>query len=262
MTEHHLQEDTHSRQPSLPPLELGNLSINPSSPITAEPIRPQEAAQEAQRERVNGNAPNAEEDTETAALPKITTADAEEATDAAPGPLPASVETSTTTRGRQNSEAIGPDLPTSLIQNFPQGPHIQFVLLLASAGTRHPFQLNERYLTKRNVNAMDINGNFDPSMISVYNLKELIFKDWRDDWDNKPSSPSAIRLIFFGQLLADNTSLKECKIQSDGAANVLHISIKPQEVMDDEEAGKTGKSSISRGHERGSSSTGCRCVIL
>ncbi|GAM88585.1 hypothetical protein ANO11243_066190 [Dothideomycetidae sp. 11243] len=125
MTEHHLQEDTHSRQPSLPPLELGNLSINPSSPITAEPIRPQEAAQEAQRERVNGNAPNAEEDTET-------------------------------------------------------GPHIQFVLLLASAGTRHPFQLNERYLTKRNVNAMDINGNFDPSMISVYNLKELIFKDWRD----------------------------------------------------------------------------------
>ena len=92
--------------------------------------------------------------------------------------LAPTLEQSTTA---QTSEAIGPDLPTPTIEIQPQvGTHIQFILLLASAGTRHPFQLSEKYLSKRNVSATGPDGNFDPSVISVYNLKELIFREWRD----------------------------------------------------------------------------------
>jgi len=84
---------------------------------------------------------------------------------------------------RKDSEAIGPstDLPTPMLRTTTNtGPVMQFTLLLASTGTRHPYQLNERYLAKRNVQAKGSDGQFDPSAISVYTLKELILKDWRD----------------------------------------------------------------------------------
>jgi len=84
---------------------------------------------------------------------------------------------------RKDSEAIGPstDLPTPMLRSTTNtGPVMQFTLLLASTGTRHPYQLNERYLAKRNVQAKGSDGQFDPSAISVYTLKELILKDWRD----------------------------------------------------------------------------------
>lgn len=109
------------------------------------------------------------------------TADQEESRDGPPGPLLLAMDATTPHPMRTNSEAIGPDLASPMLQDFPRdGPNIQFILLLASAGTRHPFQLNEKYLAKRNVGAMGPDGKFDPSVISVYNLKELIFKDWRD----------------------------------------------------------------------------------
>ncbi|GAB7346300.1 hypothetical protein MBLNU457_5022t1 [Dothideomycetes sp. NU457] len=167
---------------------------------------------------------------------------------------------------RRDTEAIGPstDLPTPMLRATTNtGPVMQFTLLLASTGTRHPYQLNERYLEKRNVHAKGSDGQFDPSSISVYTLKELVLKDWRDDWDAKPTSPSAIRLIFFGQLLADNATLKDCRLNTEGSPNVLHVTVKPQEIMDEEEAaGKGGKSSIRRGRGGDDRTPGCRCVIL
>lgn len=84
---------------------------------------------------------------------------------------------------RRDTEAIGPstDLPTPMLRATTNtGPVMQFTLLLASTGTRHPYQLNERYLEKRNVHAKGSDGQFDPSSISVYTLKELILKDWRE----------------------------------------------------------------------------------
>lgn len=51
-------------------------------------------------------------------------------------------------------------------------------------------------------------GREDPLSISVYTLKELILREWREEWEAKPSSPSSIRLIFFGKLLDDKTALK------------------------------------------------------
>lgn len=51
-------------------------------------------------------------------------------------------------------------------------------------------------------------GKKDPLSISVYTLKELILREWREEWEVKPSSPSSIRLIFFGRLLDDSVQLK------------------------------------------------------
>ncbi|PNS18376.1 Cell division control protein 25 [Sphaceloma murrayae] len=264
MTEQQKSTDNVSQMPSIPPLELGDMSMSNTSPAATD-VGPTGKSELAEEQVTQGAAQSAVDESEAGSMGARPSAEHTQ-TDKA-GPLPPPINTTAPALTRQVSEAIGPstDLPTPMLK-LPEsalaaGPVVQFTLLLASTGTRHPFQLNEKYLTKRNVTAKGEDGAFDPSCISVYNLKELILKDWRDDWDHKPSSPSAIRLIFFGQLLADNVSLKECKLQTDGTPNVLHITVKPQEVMDDEEAGK-GKSSMSRDRDGGDRTPGCRCVIL
>lgn len=214
--------------PSIPPLELGDLSMSSTNPGEAQSTSVEKT--EPLEGQTTSGAETSLQESKKEERAEVAEPLEEAQSDKA-GPLPAPINTSLPAMTRQNSEAIGPstDLPTPMLQppqsTLAAGPVIQFTLLLASTGTRHPFQLNERYLTKRNVTAKGEDGAFDPSTISVYNLKELILKDWRDgncppsawfystltsseDWDQKPSSPSAIRLIFFGQLLADNVSLK------------------------------------------------------
>jgi len=164
-------------------------------------------------------------------------------------------------------EAIGPstDEPTpriSMDAASHAGPVIIINLLLTSTGTRHPYKIDEKYLSKRGVHAEGTDGAFDPFVISVYTLKELIWRDWREEWEPRPSSPSSIRLIHFGRLLDDKLPLRDCRF-SDHAPNVVHMSIKPQDVVDDEENAKAGsKSSIRRGRDNADTEAGCRCVIL
>jgi hypothetical protein len=50
----------------------------------------------------------------------------------------------------------------------------------------------------------------------------------------------------------------ECRFQTE-APNVVHMTVKPQEVVDEEDA-KTGKGQKRDGDEE--SHAGCRCVIL
>ena len=57
----------------------------------------------------------------------------------------------------------------------PVSPSLLITLLLIS-GARHPFRIDERYLNKRNVR-VDSNN---PVNMSVYTLKELIWREWRD----------------------------------------------------------------------------------
>jgi hypothetical protein len=49
-------------------------------------------------------------------------------------------------------------------------------MLLLTSGARHPYKIEEKYLKKRNINV----ENMDPYNISVYTLKELIWRDWRE----------------------------------------------------------------------------------
>lgn len=51
-------------------------------------------------------------------------------------------------------------------------------------------------------------GRLDPYSISIYTLKELILREWREEWEAKPSNPSSIRLINFGRVLEDSYVLK------------------------------------------------------
>jgi Ubiquitin-2 like Rad60 SUMO-like len=84
------------------------------------------------------------------------------------------------------------------------------ITLLLTSGARHPYKIDEKYLTKRNVTipATTESGRKDPFSISVYTLKELILREWREEWEAQPSSPSSIRLIYFGRLLDDKAALK------------------------------------------------------
>jgi hypothetical protein len=140
------------------------------------------------------------------------------------------------------------------------GPVLVITLLLTS-GARHPYKIDEKYLTKRNVNVPGVteSGRKDPFSISVYTLKELILREWREEWEAQPSSPSSIRLIFFGRLLDDKTPLKECKFNAD-SANVVHMTVRPQDIVDEEDASKGKAGGRDRGE--GESTAGCRCVIL
>jgi len=111
-----------------------------------------------------------------------------------------------THRDGAQSTAIGEssDSPAPLTKETEDaGPTLTITLLLIT-GARHPFNLDAKYLAKRNV---QVQGN-DPFNLSVYKVKELILREWRDDWESKPSSPSAIRLISFGKVLDDKAAVK------------------------------------------------------
>jgi hypothetical protein len=116
---------------------------------------------------------------------------------------------------RQFSTAIGPSTDDA-VPSVPTkdgdaasptagiaGPALTVTLLLTS-GARHPFKLDSKYFAKRSV---DVPSN-DPFNLSVYKLKELILREWREEWEAKPSSPTSIRLINMGKLLDDKASLK------------------------------------------------------
>ncbi|KAL8666333.1 MAG: hypothetical protein Q9202_001604 [Teloschistes flavicans] len=154
--------------------------------------------------------------------------------------------------------AIGPssDKPAPM----PQEPEIAgqtlMITILLITGARHPFKIDERYLKKRNV---AIDGD-NPFNMSVYTLKELIWREWRDDWEIRPSSPSAIRLIYYGKMLEDKSRLHDCRFEPSLTNHVVHMTVKPQEIIDEEDA-KIAKAG-GRDHDGHEGSTGCRCVIL
>ncbi|KAL2158688.1 hypothetical protein VTH06DRAFT_4170 [Thermothelomyces fergusii] len=143
--------------------------------------------------------------------------------------------------------------------SHPDAPVCAITLLLPT-GARHPYRIDEKYLSKRNVDVPDLteSGAPDPFSISVYKLKELILREWRDEWEGKPASPSSIRLIHFGKLLDDKEQLKKYHFSQD-SPNVVHMSVRPPEMMEEEEAANS-KASGREGRTREGGS-GC-CVIL
>ncbi|TWU76569.1 hypothetical protein ED733_007911 [Metarhizium rileyi] len=159
--------------------------------------------------------------------------------------------------------AIGPaqeDFHTSPGQS--DGPVCNITLLLTS-GSRHPYKIDAKYLTRRNIAVPEEteSGQPDPFSISIYTLKELILREWRGDWETKPASPSSIRLIHFGKLLDDKEQLRKYQFSTENP-NVVHMSIRPQDL--DEEEPKSGSKNLPSGSGDGqrSRSGGMCCIIL
>ncbi|KAI0889573.1 uncharacterized protein GGS22DRAFT_1374 [Annulohypoxylon maeteangense] len=201
---------------------------------------------------VNADVSNTEDQDTEAALTPIPVPDkdppvGESATSKARGKAPAS--------GDDDHElTIDPVDPAS--NPAESGDLAVDIMLLLTSGARHPFRIDEKYLSKRNVTVTGKteDGKMDPFSITVYTLKELILRDWRKEWDHPPREPSAIRLIHFGKMLEDRNQLNHYHFSVQ--RNVVHMTIKPQDLIDEEEAAKKVKDA---GSHRGRS--GC-CVIL
>ncbi|EPS45620.1 hypothetical protein H072_378 [Dactylellina haptotyla CBS 200.50] len=138
-------------------------------------------------------------------------------------------------------------------------PGIVITLLILS-GARSTFTLNPGYLTRHNV------PDTEPLQMTVYNLKECVWRDWKEEELNtkQPASPHLIRLISLGRLLEDKSLLRDCRLNLD-TPNVVHLSLRPADITEDEVTSKSGKftgfnSSGNRTGER--ASAGCWCVIL
>lgn len=111
---------------------------------------------------------------------------------------------------RTESAALGPatDAPIAHPTPSPPGTTLNISLMLTT-GARHPYKIDEKYLSSRKVSAYAHDGTFDPRLLSGYQLKELIWTDWRqDDWEARPASPSSIRLIMMGKMIEDKGVLK------------------------------------------------------
>ncbi|EEP75859.1 conserved hypothetical protein [Uncinocarpus reesii 1704] len=128
------------------------------------------------------------------------------------------------------SPAIGPssDLPSPSPKDFENAGASLVITLLLTTGARHPFKIDGKYLRKREVNVPDN----DPFAMSVYTLKELIWREWRSDSKFNRDTP-----------------------------NVVHMTVKPQDIVEEEDA-KATKGHYSRDREESDRSPGCRCIIL
>ncbi|KAK1991638.1 hypothetical protein LX36DRAFT_337895 [Colletotrichum falcatum] len=165
-------------------------------------------------------------------------------------------------KNQDDAMAIGPSVDdVQSVANSPSDGPVCNITLLLTTGARHPYKLDEKYLTKRNVNVPGLTeaGKKDPFTISVYTLKELILREWREEWDPKPASPSSIRLIHFGKLLDDKDQLKQYHFSAE-AANVVHMTVRPADIVEEEEP-KGGNKSASGGGRSREGGSGC-CVIL
>lgn len=231
------------------PLEMSSLASKPGAPETTESLQQSvsESSKQAQKtETIH--------DATTSPVFPVTS-------NTAPPPLS---ETQSQYKpspiARQQSTAIGPSSDASLPllpskDNEPAGPTLLITLLLTN-GARHPFRLDSKYLQKRHASV----PNDDPFNLSVYKLKELILREWREEWEAKPVSPSYIRLISFGKLLDDKGVLRDSRFNHE-APNVVHMTIKPQDYVEDEDA-KGAKGGYSASRDANERSPGCRCVVM
>lgn len=184
-------QQQHDDLPSSTPVEMNSLKTDNTMGVPAEQQGTRKSIENAQMPHLPMRT-----DTSTAIL-------ASQFTLSSPPPVPSP---SSPRSNRAQSTAIGEstDSPVPLPKDTDNaGPTLMITLLLIN-GARHPFNLDAKYLSKRNVTAQ---GN-DPFNLSVYKLKELILREWREEWELKPSSPSAIRLIHFGKVLDDKTPVK------------------------------------------------------
>ncbi|KAI7309641.1 hypothetical protein KC315_g12908 [Hortaea werneckii] len=184
------------------------------------------------------------------------------------------------THTRKPSEALGPATETPITHPTTTTGPVLLITLMLTTGQRHPYKIDEKYLANRNTSATTKTGGqegeFDPLSLSGYKLKELIWTDWRSEWEPRPAAPGSIRLIIYGKMVEDKRCLSDYNFNL-ATNNILHMTVKPADFGDDDDQTGTAKqghksSALGRRHRRqqgdagdedgGGGGAGCRCVIL
>lgn len=157
-----------------------------------------------------------------------------------------------------SNPAMGPSLTSEepAPETSQDSSEVLLITLLLTTGARHPFKIDSKYLRKREVEV----DNYDPYAISGYKLKELILREWRQEWEPQPSSPTSIRLIHMGKMLEDSTALSEARFGRTNS-NIVHMTVRPQEVVDEEENAKAANTGTNQ-RDDSERSPSCRCIIL
>ncbi|KXT16513.1 hypothetical protein AC579_1332 [Pseudocercospora musae] len=184
--------------------------------------------------------------------------------DSAPVPLQDPTPPAQPTLNRQETEHLGPATDSPIVHTETNSGPVLSVSLMLTTGARHPYKIDEKYLRNRKVEVKNSEGTFEPRELSGYQLKELIWTDWRSEWEPRPVSPSSIRLIVMGRMIEDKSTLKDFPFNLANT-NVVHMTVKPADLIDDDDtagAKGTGKASITRTRDDGEGGAGCRCVIL
>ncbi|KAI9715005.1 MAG: hypothetical protein M1828_001112 [Chrysothrix sp. TS-e1954] len=104
----------------------------------------------------------------------------------ASAPKPSNIDTAiasstpTIKRMQTNPEtpaiALAPETP--IVSVNPSEGSVVLVTLMLTTGSRYSFRIDPKYLKRRNIGAQD--EDKDPWEISVYTMKELLWRDWRD----------------------------------------------------------------------------------
>lgn len=177
---------------------------------SADPEAPTSSAQpsDAQPSATNPQPGAAEEPSNTDSTPPRlagSTSDKGKGPEEGPAPPTKNDEPKDTAIGEASDEVSKAGPSASKGEGLP----VCVITLLVPSGKKHPYKIDEKYLAKRNVNipGTTASGHKDPLSISAYTLKELILREWREDWEPPPPSPTSIRLIHFGHLLEDKKSL-------------------------------------------------------
>ncbi|KAL4894770.1 ubiquitin-related domain-containing protein [Aspergillus ambiguus] len=245
--------------PQPPPASL-NTTLDPVSTATtaaASPQEPHPPSQTLPSASISDSVTAPTGASPTASLPATTAGEGMAPSE--PQPVAHGETVSAPEAPEPKSDALAPQpsgqsSESSAKEEEDPGPSLVITLLLIT-GSRHPFKIDGKYLRKRSVKV----DNDDPFAMSVYTLKELIWREWRQDWEPRPASPSSIRLISFGKLLDDKAPLSDSKFSRD-APNVVHMTVKPQELIDEEDA-KASKAQFTRERDSSERSPGCRCII-
>ncbi|KAI7566230.1 hypothetical protein KC317_g5814 [Hortaea werneckii] len=265
--------DHHPPSTTTPPVEMDALPTNEQ----AKTPEPQHTEQSAATASSSPPAPQPSHpdstQPDTAATPAPTTPPSEPSQDRP-------------THTRKPSEALGPatETPITSPPTTSTGP-VLLITLMLTTGQRHPYKIDEKYLANRNTTTTKTGEDFDPLSLSGYKLKELIWTDWRNEWEPRPAAPGSIRLIIYGKMVEDKKSLSDYNFNL-ATNNILHMTVKPADFGDDDDAAGSAKQNtkssglVGRRHRRrqqqgdaaaatggddgedGGGGAGCRCVVL
>lgn len=180
----------------------------------------------------------------SASLPTASNSDAVAQTQAAS----VAVQPPVLARSETAEFALGPDGAALPTQPTDSPEAVLRITLMLTTGARHPYAISSKYLTARKVQAVNEAGNFDPREMSAYKLKELIWTDWRPEWEPKPRDPAAIRLIILGRMLEDKSQLKggfkSCRQKVGVILTICRITVLPDRAKcrpHDSEAGRPAR---------------------